>query len=97
LQIPTGISAFRGLCQFEMNLLAGGFKDLVSFTDKEGNAPKCGNRHHGIDNAGNDGGLTAAKPCDCVKTEQTDTAPVKTADDGENECKPVKHTIYILS
>ena len=63
----------------------------VSFSEEKGNAPdsrKCDDR---VNDAAEQGVLSAEDPGDEVKLEKTDAAPVQSADDRQNERKSVEH------
>jgi hypothetical protein len=66
-----------------------------SFAEKQGNAPSARKRDDRIDDAAEDGILTAEKPSDKVKLKKTDTAPVERTDDRENERDSIKHHIKL--
>ena len=57
--------------------------------EQQGNAPQGGEADKGVDHAGDRRGLSAAYPCDYVELEQTDAAPVDTADYRENKCDAI--------
>ena len=54
-------------------------------SEKQGNAPDTRQCNEGINNTGNDAALSAADPCDGIKAEQPDTAPVESADDDQRQ------------
>jgi hypothetical protein len=66
-----------------------------AFAEKQGNAPSARKRDDRIDDAAEDGILTAEKPSDKVKLKKTDTAPVERTDDRENERDSIKHHIKL--
>ena len=55
--------------------------------EQQGNTPDTGQRYHRIDDAADKAILATADPRHKVKLEQTDAAPVESADDGEDQCQ----------
>ena len=55
---------------------------MVGFAEEQGYAPDCRKTYYGVDNAREKRALTAANPRDDIKLENTDAAPVKSADNG---------------
>ena len=55
------------------------------FPEQEGNTPDTGQRDHRVDDAADDGVLTAEEPWDYVKLEKPDGAPVDCSDDDKNQ------------
>ena len=62
-------------------LVLDSVKGLAS-AKQQRNAPNAGKSYHGVDNAREQGGLSAADPCNKVKLKQTDAAPIERAYDG---------------
>ena len=56
----------------------------VIVPEQEGNAPYGGDADERVDDAAQNGALSAEKPCDEIKLENADEAPVDAADDDEN-------------
>lgn len=54
-------------------------------TEEQRNAPDARQGDHRVDNAGENGTLAAADPCNDVERKQSDAAPVQGTDNGENQ------------
>ena len=65
---------------FAVHLL---FNEVI-VPEQEGNAPYGGDADECVDDAAQNGALPAEKPCDEIKLENADEAPVDAADDDEN-------------
>ena len=64
------------------------FADCAEFfsgTEEKGNAPDTGKSDYRIDNSAKERIRTAADPRNDIKAKKTDTTPVKSADDGNDQ------------
>ena len=55
------------------------------------NAPNAGKSYNGVDDAGEERGLSTADPCNDVKLKQSDAAPVERANDGQNQRNAIQY------
>lgn len=77
----------------------GGFCSFVGTAvtlEQQGYTPKCGETDKGVDNTAHNGGLAAADPCNDVKSEKSDAAPVDTADDGQYQRNAIYNHAFTL-
>ena len=70
------------------------FEDFGIIAEEQRNTPQTRQTDQRKDYTAEAGCLTAEKPRDKVKPEDTDGAPVDCADDGQNECQLVKHLYF---
>ena len=56
----------------------------VIVSEQEGNAPYGGDADECVDDAAQNGALSAEKPCDEIKLENADEPPVDAADHRQN-------------
>ena len=61
------------------------------FAEQERDAPDARKRDDGIDNAAENGGLTAADPSDDIKIEDSYASPVESSDHRENKSYSVSY------
>ena len=66
---------------FAVHLL---FNEVI-VPEQEGNAPYGGDADECVDDAAQNGALSAEKPCDEIKLENADEAPVDAADNGQQQ------------
>ena len=57
----------------------------VSASEKKCDAPDCRKTNNSINNSAEKSGLTAEYPCNKIKLEKSNTAPVKASDDHKNK------------
>lgn len=63
--------------------------DALTLAKQQGNAPKTCQTHQRVDNAAEDGILTAEQPSYQIKLENANQTPVQTADNGKNQCQSI--------
>lgn len=68
---------------------------LVVSAEQKGNVPDACNANQRIDNAADDGSLTAKEPGYQVKLEKTHKAPVEGADDRKYQCQRIHVRLYL--
>ena len=72
----------------------GAFSGLFgdgSVPEKQGHAPEPGEPHQRENDAADCGGLPSEDRCDDVEPENTDAAPVESADDGQSQANAVHY------
>ena len=62
---------------------------------QEGDAPKSGEGHNGINKAAEEGTRTAEQPCDQIKTEDSYKSPVQTTYDRQYQCNAIHYKTSI--
>ena len=60
-----------------------------TLAEQQGNAPRTCQRNDCVDDAAEQAVLTAEKPCDQIKLEQTHQTPVQGTHDGKNQCNSI--------
>ena len=96
LQADFAIRQKRKLPHITMQQLLFLFCDLFcAGTEQKRNAPNTRECHDRVHDAADDRRLTAAKPCDAVKAEQTDRAPVQRTDNGKDKRYSVNNHVQL--
>ena len=75
---------------FAVHLL---FNEVI-VPEQEGNAPYGGDADECVDDAARRGALNAEKPCDEIKLENADEAPVDAADDHKDQSQFIQHFFH---
>ena len=69
----------------------------IGASEKERNAPERRKADQGVDYAADKRCLPAEDPCDDIESEKTDTAPVKSSDDGQRQRNFIQyHHVYTI-
>ena len=71
----------------------------ISYTEDQRDTPKRGKRNHHVNDTRQDRPLSAKQPCDRIKAEKTDAAPVESANGGYDQGDSIKnrhHNIILL-
>lgn len=68
--------------------------DMLTLAEQQGDTPKTRQTNKRINDSAQDGILAAEQPCNKVKLEDTNKAPVQAADDRENQCYRI-HMFYL--
>ena len=71
-------------------------RGLIAQTEQQRAAPDSGDRHQDIHDPAQHGGSTAKQPCHEVKLEDTDQAPVQTADDQQCQKDLIPDVIHVI-
>ena len=79
-------------------LILFGYCNRFAVSEKQADKPKTADRYECINNSADYFALSAEYPCDYIKTEKTDGAPVDGADYYKKQCDSVDyHFKYLLA